>query len=121
MNTSEHWKWLMNFANLLELQTEKLNPSLDPKGVAELRIAERTLNMCIDQFMHIVRETEGKSVGAFLEEQGNGRDLWNGLKNKRDAIANRLSGIIESDVKIEERYTQYCEDLKKHRSLGAML
>ncbi len=121
MNTIEHWKWLTQFADLLEAQVEKLDQSSNSKKIAELRIAERTLNMFIDQFMHTVMETEGKPVNIFLEEQNSGLSVWNELKNRRDAIANKISSLVESDPAIEERYKQYCEALKNHRSLGAML
>jgi hypothetical protein len=46
---------------------------------------------------------------------------WNKLKNRRDALADKLSTMLESDPKLAERYQQYCEALKNHRSIGAML
>ncbi len=94
--------------SLLESQAVNEATHPDAKNLAQLRIAERTLNFEIDQFM--------KSVDHIEDKKG-----WNELKERRDALADVFSKMLEMDKKSEERYKQYCENLKNHRSIGAML
>lgn len=101
-------QWLNQFVTLLENQTQAEAEHLDGKTLAQLRIAERTLNFEIDQFMNSVDRIEDK-------------EGWSKLKGRRDALADKLSTMLESDPKLAERYQQYCEALKSHRSIGAIL
>lgn len=109
MNNAEYWQWLQQFMTLLEDQARTGAEHFDEKMMAQLRIAERTLNFEIDRFMN--------SVEYHIEDM----EGWNKLKNRRDALADTLSTMIESDPKLAARYQQYCENLKDHRSIGAML
>jgi hypothetical protein len=121
MNTFDHYLWLNHFADLLEAQTKRLGNSPDPKRVAELRIAERTLNSSIDHFVSLVEEVEHEPVSIYLSKNFNDQESWKALKSQRNRIADTLSNIIESDAKIQERYMQYCGSLKQTRALSAML
>lgn len=121
MNASAYWNWLTQFIELLEIQTQKASITPDPKRLAELRLAERTLNACLDQFSVFVEETEGKWANVFVREQYEGQDAWNDLKRRRDEIANTLANLIESNPVITARYEEYCEALKNPRAISAML
>ena len=120
MDSLEYWQWLNQFITLLEGQAEQIQQSPDPGTLAQIRIAERTLNFEIDQFMHFIDEQEKMPVSIFLNEQSIEQDAWNKIKQRRDALAGKLSQIIESDPMFIERYQLLCEELKKHGTIAAM-
>lgn len=123
------WEWLNNFIQLLEEFTTsyegmlKEGKAVDPKGLAEMRIAERVFNFFLDSFSDELWKQEELPVNAYLRKEfgDNSPDLWNDIKNRRDNVANRISSLLESDKAILSRYNDYCERLKEHRGLGSLL
>lgn len=102
-------EFLESYLSLLEelLGDEELLK--EGKFVAQLRTAERSFNFLLDRFP--VEQVES----AF------GLENWEKLKQGRDAVAAKVSEIIESAPKIRKRYESYCENLKKVRNLGVAL
>ncbi|MBT3230923.1 hypothetical protein HN358_04065 [Candidatus Uhrbacteria bacterium] len=117
MNSLEYWQWLNQFITLLEDQAEKIKQSPDPRTLAQMRIAEHTLNFEIDQFMHFIDTHEKMPVSVFLNEQNIGSDAWNEIKQRRDSLAGKLSEMIGSNPEFTEQYQYLCEELKNHNSI----
>lgn len=125
----EIWHLLNNYLTILENLVKDVETNFEKNKknygtmLADLRVAERSFNFLIDVFSDIVDQQEGKPVMFFLTEnfEGEGEELWNKLKNRRDKLADSISKLIESDPELIKRYEEYCDNLKKLRILGAML
>lgn len=102
-------EFLESYLSLLEELLGDGELPKDGKFVAQLRTAERYFNFLLDKFP--VEQVENTF----------GLENWKKLKQRRDAVAAKVSDIIESDPKIKRRYENYCENLKKVRNLGATL
>lgn len=102
-------KFLKTYLSLLETLLENNDKLKDGKYCSQLRLAERTFNFFLDQF------PVEKVVEQFTLEG------WNEIKNKRDKLADKVSGVIESDPRKIKRYEVFCDQLKKLRAFGATL
>lgn len=127
MSLEEYWNWIKGYKillteDLLQYQVDLPAGKADPRQLAQLRISERMFNMYLNRFSNLLYDL-GTTPGQWLEKSHGAEEsrAWKKLFVSRDTIADTLSHLIESDPASQERYEQYCENLKQHRTLGAML
>ena len=131
MQPERFWDWLHDFLFYLDTLTHEIEMKKQEGKesdyrdmLPQLRIAERIFNDFLKIFSNVVQLQTGKPTTVYLKEkhgEKEGLKLWNIFKAKRDNVADRISTLIESDPNTLARYNDYCDALKKIRSLGSML
>lgn len=131
ISVAEYWHWLQEFADMLTWRVEQLEnfakkfpEDLKGRDCGAARIAERSFNYFIDSFLMIM-EAEGGSffdnLGKEVRDRAKAVQAWNDLKNRRDALADRIAKLIGQNEKTAKEYNEFCEHLKDQRRLGFML